>query len=282
MARYISEFNLTKPYEEIYAIVSKYLIDNGYEFRNYEYENVFKKGNNIISTPCFIKISFSDNKMKLEAWHKSGIGVDVLYGEKMPKKLFNKQLSELESFILGNGAVCITSGKISLDAGVKDYPSVQQSVSKSTFIKNYMSPSLTREFNVSATIFYILSACTVLLSLFSMSVQRTDANVFLLYFSVFNAVLTVGMHVSKNAVVIGITALLGTFHGILYFIMSLDPYYLFFESMDSYLTEPGYIFLFVAMIMSIVCVAWLVTSVSMFITLSKTNTYYKVINSCLK
>lgn len=81
MARYIKDFEVAVPQETVFNSVYQYLLSEGYEYTQYENEPVFKKGMGIMSSPTFIKISFSNNIVRLEAWVKYALFPGVYVGE---------------------------------------------------------------------------------------------------------------------------------------------------------------------------------------------------------
>lgn len=54
MARYIKNFQTNVDPQKIYYTVNLYMQSEGYEYINYNGENVFKKGIGIMSNPTFL------------------------------------------------------------------------------------------------------------------------------------------------------------------------------------------------------------------------------------
>lgn len=82
MSRYSRQFNVSGDPNAIFETARQYLISEGFEYINYEGENVFKKGVGFWVAPRFIKISFSSaNSLFVEAWIKYALLPGVYVGE---------------------------------------------------------------------------------------------------------------------------------------------------------------------------------------------------------
>ena len=81
MARYRKDFPLTISPDAIFQTVYQYLIFEGYEYLQYDHENVFKKGMGLMTGPTFLKLSFSEHTVRLEAWMKYALLPGVYVGE---------------------------------------------------------------------------------------------------------------------------------------------------------------------------------------------------------
>lgn len=81
MARYIREIPIRQNPSESFGAIHNYLIEDGFEYIEYDGENVFKKGNGWITGPTFIKVSYSSTHVRLEAWIKYAILPGVFVGE---------------------------------------------------------------------------------------------------------------------------------------------------------------------------------------------------------
>ncbi len=81
MARYIKAFQFYAKPEDVFAEISKYLKDEGYEYVEMEGENVFKKGNGFLTNPTFFKFSFAGNRLRMETWMKYALLPGVFVGE---------------------------------------------------------------------------------------------------------------------------------------------------------------------------------------------------------
>lgn len=88
MGRTIRDFQVTVPPETIFQEIQQYLTAEGYTFTQFQNENLFKKGNGILMGPTFIKVSWMNYSMRLEAWMKMAILPFVFVGE-----------NDLESFV---------------------------------------------------------------------------------------------------------------------------------------------------------------------------------------
>lgn len=81
MARYSKDFPLKTSPDAIFQTVYQYLITEGYEYIQYDHENVFKKGKGLMAGPTFLKLSFSESTVRLEAWMKYALLPGVYVGE---------------------------------------------------------------------------------------------------------------------------------------------------------------------------------------------------------
>lgn len=81
MARYIKDFQINTDFQSVYSAINQYLQREGYEYINYDGENVFKKGKGVMSGPSFFKFSYSGNMVRMETWMKYALLPGVYVGE---------------------------------------------------------------------------------------------------------------------------------------------------------------------------------------------------------
>ena len=81
MARYISTYKITGNINEAYAYIQQYLLNEGYEFVNFEGDDVFKKGHGIATGPTIFKFTMSGGFIKMETWMKYAVLPGVYAGE---------------------------------------------------------------------------------------------------------------------------------------------------------------------------------------------------------
>lgn len=67
--------------ETLFNEIYSYLLSEGYEYTQYQNEQVFKKGVGLVSGPTFVKVSFQGNMVCLEAWMKFAVVPGVYAGE---------------------------------------------------------------------------------------------------------------------------------------------------------------------------------------------------------
>ncbi len=112
MARYISEFSFVGDQQQMMNQISEYLYSEGYEFRrNFEGEDLFKKGKGIVSAPTFVKVTFFNGSMRIEAWVKyallPGVYVDEMDLEGFVgcavKKPLKHRVEHIEGMIMNFG-----------------------------------------------------------------------------------------------------------------------------------------------------------------------------------
>ena len=81
MPRYIRDFRLQAPPEQSFAAIHQYMTANGFEYTNFEGENVFKKGTGWVTAPQIIKVSYGPDRVRLEGWIKYAVLPGVYAGE---------------------------------------------------------------------------------------------------------------------------------------------------------------------------------------------------------
>ena len=266
MARYVSEFSLEKPYEEVFAAVSTKLKGFGYKETEYEYETVFKKGSGALSYPRFIKISRDGEKLRIEAWCKTPVMFGVMFGEKKPTKALQKNISDLEVLLLQSCCLNTAKGSIQKIAGDKKYPPVEKPLSRTTYTKNFLSKSVGKEYVIPSLIALVLAAICAGRGILADTVWH-------IYAFAAVAVLIVVMMIMKNTAVTAVTAVVYLAACVVIYIPSLDYFESMFEPERHFadrLADCGE-----ALILVLLAVIWLFCAVALFITMSKTNKYYK-------
>lgn len=81
MARTVKAFPMAYFPDALFNAIHAYLLSEGYEYIQYNNENVYKKGMGILMGPTFIKVSFQDNLVYLEAWLKFAVLPGIYVGE---------------------------------------------------------------------------------------------------------------------------------------------------------------------------------------------------------
>ncbi len=273
MARYVSEFNLTQDGETIFKLLSQKLAEKGYNYIEYEYENVFKKGDGIVSSPCFIKLSFSGDSLKLEAWIKSCLGFGVLFGENKPNKALKTLVNEIEQLLIANASTRISGEVVKKAAPSRLYPAVQQPIKRADFAKNYMSKSISREYTISAIVMYILSGISV-----ASGLKSENMILSLMFLAV--AGLGVLMHLTKNSIAAIVCAVVGCLSSVLYYVSGVAAFGAKFVIESSIYTRGKGGALFISAVICIfIATIWLLTAISMFITVSKSNKHFNALKN---
>lgn len=107
MARYNKSFQTSVDPREVHSVVNQYLQSEGYEYINFDGENVFKKGKGVWANPTFFKFSYSGNMVRMETWMKYAffpgvyigeLGVDGFVGCAV-KEPWKKRIRNLESIL---------------------------------------------------------------------------------------------------------------------------------------------------------------------------------------
>lgn len=81
MSRYYNEIQTSYNVQQVSDITSRYLVSEGYKLVDYNGEQVWKKGNGWMTAPSYIKISYINNKVQIEAWIKFALLPFVFVGE---------------------------------------------------------------------------------------------------------------------------------------------------------------------------------------------------------
>lgn len=131
--RYHNEFKFNHPiHEQLFADIHQYMLNEGYEYRNFEGENVYKKGKGFNMGPTFLKIMADQNHIVVEAWIKFAIlpgvyagetGIDGVFGA-VPKSMLAGRVHTVETMIINNGG--IATGATSAAPGGNPQPQQPQ------------------------------------------------------------------------------------------------------------------------------------------------------------
>ncbi len=81
MARYISEIATTKDINTARFVAEDFFNKEGFTKTNYQGEEVWKKGVGLLTAPQFIKITYTEGKIYLQAWLKFALLPGVYLGE---------------------------------------------------------------------------------------------------------------------------------------------------------------------------------------------------------
>ena len=114
MPRYHNEFKFSNPiHPQLFADIHQYMLSEGYEYRNFEGENVYKKGKGFSLGPTFLKIMADQDRIVVEAWIKfavvpgvyaSEMGIDGVFGA-VPKSMLSGRVRNVERMITSNGGI---------------------------------------------------------------------------------------------------------------------------------------------------------------------------------
>lgn len=81
MPRYVNDLQLLYEPNSTFRAIHDYLIREGFEYINFEGEQVFKKGKGWIAAPTLIKVTFGPQTVRVESWMKYAILPGVYAGE---------------------------------------------------------------------------------------------------------------------------------------------------------------------------------------------------------
>ena len=114
MGRYHNEFKFNNTiHPQLFADIHQYMLNEGYEYRNFEGENVYKKGKGFSLGPTFLKFMADQDRIVVEAWIKFAVvpgvyagemGIDGVFGA-VPKSMLSGRVRNVELMITNNGGV---------------------------------------------------------------------------------------------------------------------------------------------------------------------------------
>ena len=81
MARFVEDFQINADFSAVHAAIDQYLQSEGYEYTQYDNENVFKKGKGIACGPSFFKFTYFPGMVRMETWMKYALLPGVYVGE---------------------------------------------------------------------------------------------------------------------------------------------------------------------------------------------------------
>ena len=81
MARTISDFQATRPDDQVRQIVMDYLGKEGFKYTTVKGEPVWKKGVGMLAAPQFMKVECQNGRVHMEAWVKMALLPGVYVGE---------------------------------------------------------------------------------------------------------------------------------------------------------------------------------------------------------
>jgi hypothetical protein len=122
MARYISILPMNRDPEISFSAIHQHLSLEGYKYKSYHGEDVFQKGNGIVMAPTFIKVTYLEYAVRLEAWMKyaivpgvymSEIGLNSVVGTAV-KGSMRKNIGWIEQYLGGNP--CMPGGFCGCDS----------------------------------------------------------------------------------------------------------------------------------------------------------------------
>lgn len=108
MSRYVRDFNGTVKPEILFNEINQYLVREGYTYKTYKGENLFKKGTGMLSAPSFIKVTLTNAGARVEAFIKTAIIPGVYVGESglessygaLPKTVLKTRVEVVEGIIM--------------------------------------------------------------------------------------------------------------------------------------------------------------------------------------
>lgn len=229
MARYINEIKFNGNSNETFVKIHTNLLSQGFEYINYDGENVFKKGQGVLVAPTFLKVSFLNGIARVEAWIKVAILPGVYLGEygmtgfvgMAAKGTMKKAVSHVETILNSSNSTfdnndveyisepqkdinknfcdkCgshITDGyKFCTECGspitVNQSISEEKIISRKEFIENIAPASIKKSIKTIAVLLYICAGLTFFAAIAIDPVGIIDAVVYL--------ILALGMHLRKS------------------------------------------------------------------------------------
>jgi len=139
LARYINSIVLNKPADFVNYIINDFMAKEGFKFTAYKGENVWKLGSGVLTSPQFIKTSYVNGTLTIEAWLKfswlpgvySGeMGLDGFFGALVKASLREKinHLIELLKQPLPNESEYSQQSNVSPISGYQPNPVQNQPI----------------------------------------------------------------------------------------------------------------------------------------------------------
>ena len=137
MARYHSEFQFRMDPKPVFEQIHQYLMSEGYDYREYRGELVYKKGVGIAQGPTFLKIMAGNGMIVVEAWIKWTLVPGVYFGElgltgmmgAIPKSILKTRVQYVEYLVMqagGVGRVQAVAAQPQMQTYMPIQPQVQQ------------------------------------------------------------------------------------------------------------------------------------------------------------
>lgn len=108
MGRYIRDFQGPVKPEMLFGEINQYMAREGYTYKTYKGENLFKKGTGMLSAPTFIKVTLTNAGARVEAFIKTAIIPGIYVGESsfessygaLPKSVLKTRVEVVENIIM--------------------------------------------------------------------------------------------------------------------------------------------------------------------------------------
>ncbi len=193
MARYQRVFPMTDSAENSFAKVHGLLTGKKFKYENVDGQQVFRKGDGFWAAARFIRISYSGNFVRLEAW------VDAMGSEMdlegfvgcAAKKPLKKIVAEVEAVLTQPGYGYVpaeNTGAFPVFAEEKQV--LPAGITKREFIKHHAGESFQRNLRNTAIVGYIVAGLNLLIALTLNFFAMIDVAIIL--------GLTLGMHLGKS------------------------------------------------------------------------------------
>ena len=95
MARFQTNFQVSRPDEQVRQIVMDYLGREGFTYTTTKGEPVWKKGSGFLAAPQFMKVECQNGAVHLEAWLKYALLPGVYVGEMGLKGFFGVAIKKM-------------------------------------------------------------------------------------------------------------------------------------------------------------------------------------------
>lgn len=199
MARYEKLFPVVDSPANSFGAVQRYLESKGYKYRDRDGEQVFQKGDGVWVAARFIKVTYRENRVCLEAWIDAmgaEQGLDGFVGAAVKKPL-KKEVMEIEQ-ILSSQNPDYVPGQVPNEAPVAAAAPAPQptkvqlpgNITKKEYFEKYAGESFYRDLKVAAITSYVCAGLNAIISLVLWPFGLID--------SVVVAILALCMHLYKN------------------------------------------------------------------------------------
>lgn len=166
MARYIKEFPMVDYRENTDGAITKYLISQKFEYRMRDGEQLFQKGKGFWAAPSFVKLTYSQNSVRLEAWIDAfgdEQGLEGFVGVAVKKPL-QKIVTKIEEILQRPGEDYVPQeiNEAQIEETATEAAPKAMPASKKEYYKFYAGESFYYNLRITAIVGYVLCGLSAL------------------------------------------------------------------------------------------------------------------------